>query len=98
MTLDDDTTLSSKKPGHRIKGFFKALGGSSARDIKKPEAAKNPEAAPPKPVEVVKEEPVVAEPEPVVELEAADKSAAYVDDNDGSKGGPCAACEGCVIL
>ena len=72
MTFDDDTTLSSKKPGHRIKGFFKALGGTST--AKKPEA-KNPEAAPPKkPVEevVAKEEPpVVAEPEPAVEEEAA---------------------------
>ena len=105
MTADDDNTLGSKKPGHRIKGFFKAMGSSSSAPAKSKVAAKStspraPEAAPKK-AELPK---VVEEPAtPVVEkaqVEAVDKSvaAAYVDDNDGSAGGACAACEGCTIL
>ena len=101
MTADDDTTLVSKGPGHRLRGLFKAADPKPVKKhvpkLSTGEAvvvkSKSPEAAPPKKEEVpaepvVKEEPAVAE----------DKSAAYVDDNDGSKGGMCAACEGCMIL
>lgn len=107
MTVEDDNTLSSKKPGRRIKGFFKALGGGGSSPKPPKETAtkkhpKNPETAPFKKTEEIKEEPpaaVPAEPEaqPVAET-AVDKSLVYVDDNDGSNGGPCAACEGCVVL
>jgi len=110
MTLDDDNTLSSKKPGHRIKGFFKALGAggggggvtAESTSVKKKSPVKDPEAAPSKKeeIKVVKVPVALDEPrvEPVAET-TVDKSAAYVDDNDGSKGGgTCAACEGCTIL
>lgn len=104
MTADDDSTLVSKGPGHRLRGLF-TIKAADPKPVKKHvpklstgEAvvvkAKSPEAAPPK-KEEVPAEPVVAEEPPAV---AEDKAAAYVDDNDGSKGGMCAACEGCMIL
>ena len=100
MTADDDTV--AKGPGHRIRGLFtiKASEPKGAKkSVKEPVVVKpkSPEAAPPK--EVKKEE--VPETEPKVDelpAVAEDKAAAYVDDNDGSTGGPCAACEGCTIL
>ena len=97
MTANDDASVNNKGPGHRLRGLFTIKAKESAPAPKKnvPEELiikKSPEAAPPKKVE---EQPVA--PEPVVE-EVTEKSLAYVDDNDGSKTGPCAPCEGCIIL
>lgn len=101
MTDDDDKSLASRGPGHRLKGFFTIKSSSSSSSATKkvdkvpPVVVKNPESAPPKKLAVVEEPaPAVAEPK----VEVVDKAAAYVDDNDGSTGGPCAACEGCTIL
>ena len=108
MTVDDDNTLTSKGPGHRLKGLFRSTASSPKKDDRKKAAQKSkeepvmektssPEAAPPKEVQEEPEvTPVPAEPE--VEAVTMDKSAIYVDDNDGDKGGPCAACDGCTIL
>ena len=93
MTVDDDNTLASKGPGHRLRGFF-TIKAAVPPKVAEAVVVKAPEAAPPKVVEEEVVKPAEPEPEPVVE----DKAAAYVDDNDGSKGGPCAACEGCTIL
>ena len=93
MTVDDDNTLASKGPGHRLKGFF-TIKAAVPPKVAEAVVVKSPEAAPPKEVkEEVEAKPAEPEPEPVVEDKAV-----YVDDNDGSKGGPCAACEGCTIL
>lgn len=106
MTVDDDNTLTSRKPGHRIKKLFGGGGASSPKkEIKKEfkPAETDKEAAPPKEEEVKKEvkeeEPVVAEDVVRAEPEINEKAPVeYLDDNDGKRDNTCAACEGCTIL
>lgn len=110
MTVDDDNTLSSKGPGHRIKKLF---GGgvaspknkttkkattttATASTTKAP--AKPAEAKPDKEAAPSKEaEPVEEAPEVAINKDVK-LPAEYVDDNDGKRDNTCAACEGCMIL